>query len=167
MFSRCPIVRMAARRSITDQSVSRSLRSLNWKAFKVENSVLVRPLLARSGSFDRETKPGRLTLVIALLVFRLLLPAGGRCFRGSWTAARRRAAVCSSVVGSRSSLRGSRSVAGEQSVNRGLHDGTRRQKRVAHHAHGGCLHGQPAWRRHSDRRKTRPTGTEKKIIINK
>lgn len=30
------------------------------------------------------------------------------------------------------------------SMNRGFHYGTRRQKRVAHHAHGCSLHGQPA-----------------------
>lgn len=47
-----------------------------------------------------------------------------------------------------SSVRGSRSVARRRSMNRGLHDGTRRQKRVAHHAHGSCLHGQPVtWRK--------------------
>jgi hypothetical protein len=36
-------------------------------------------------------------------------------------------------------------------MNRGLHYRTRRQKRVAHHAHGCGLHGQPGYCRHNNR----------------
>lgn len=54
-------------------------------------------------------------------------------------------------------------VACQWSMNRSLHYRTWRQKRVAHHAHGCGLHGQPGYFRHNNRRpKTEKSGTEKK-----